>query len=193
MKSLKPALKKSKKKQCIVHYASLGPYSELKDINQEKEARIRAAKAKRRTLKGRNHHEEQCLLVPDNIQDATSAVHMMTPCYKKFTLILTGELSGHQNNLELSKRSSDGNSTWVYPEVCRFCKKGRVSYRGKKVGLAKLEMKEAQLLIKRRAREKDPELFYEIEHLHLIAKKKKIGFISIAEKILQDQRKALIQ
>ena len=67
----------------------------------------------------------------------------MTPCYKKFKLILAGESSGHQNSLRLSKRSLDGNSTWVYAEVCRFCKKGHMSYRGKKVGLAKLEMKEA--------------------------------------------------
>ena len=150
MKSLEPASKKSKKKQRIVHYAGLGPYSELKDVNEEKEARIRAAKAKRQTLKGRNYHEEQCLLVPDNMQDATHAVHM-TPCCKKFTLILAGESSGHLNNQRLSKRSSDGNSTWVYPEVCRFCKKGRVSYRGKKMGLAKLEMKEAELLIIQKA------------------------------------------
>ena len=155
MKSLEPAKRKSKKKHCIVHYAGLGPYSELKDVNEEKEARIRAAKAKRQTLKGRNHHEEQCLLVSDNIQDATHAVHI-TPCCKKFKLILAGESSGHQNNLRLSKRSSDDNSVWVYPEVSRFCKKGPMSYRGTKVGLAKLEMKEAELLIKQRAREKDP-------------------------------------
>ena len=165
MKSLEWASKKSKKKQCIVQYTGLWPYSVLKDVN---------AKAKRQTLKGRNHHEEQCLLVPDNIQDATHAVHM-TPCCKKFTLILAGESSGHLNNQRLSKRSSDGNSTWVYPEVCRFCNKwchieGCVSYRGKKVGLAKMEMKEAKLLIKWRARKKDQELFYEIKCLDLIVK-----------------------
>ena len=34
-----------------------------------------------------------------------------------------------------------------------------VSYRGKKVGLEKLEIKEAKLLINQKAREKDPELF----------------------------------
>ena len=45
-----------------------------------------------------------------------------------------------------------------------------MSYRGKKVGLAELKMKEAELFIKQRAREKDPELFYEIKHLDLIAK-----------------------
>ena len=79
--------------------------------------------------------------VPDNIQDATHRVHMI-PCYKKFIIILAGELSGEQSNLPLSKRSSNGNSTWVYPEVCHFCKKRRVSNRGKKVGFAKLEIKE---------------------------------------------------
>ena len=169
MKSIESASKKSKKKQCIVHYAGFEPYSELKDVNEEKKTRIRTAIAKRQTLKGRNHHKEQCLLVPDNIQDATHGV-LMTPCYKNFTLILAGESSGDQNNLQLSKRSLDGNSTWVYPEVCHFCKKGRMSYRGKKVGLAELEMKEAELFIKQRPREKDPELFYEIKHLDLIAK-----------------------
>ena len=91
-KSLEPTSKKYKKKQCIVHYAGLGQCSELKDVNEEKEARIRAAIAKRQTLKGRNHHEEQCLLVSDNIQDATHGV-LMTPCYKTFTLILAGESS----------------------------------------------------------------------------------------------------
>ena len=58
----------------------------------EKKAKIRAAKANRQTLRGRNHHEEQCLLLPDNIQDGTHAVHM-TPCYKNFTHILACESS----------------------------------------------------------------------------------------------------
>ena len=38
--------KNPKKKQYIVHYAGLGLYSEVKDVNEEKEARIRAAKSK---------------------------------------------------------------------------------------------------------------------------------------------------
>ena len=52
MKSLEPTSKKSKKKKFIVHYAGLGPYYELKDVNEEKEARKRATKAKQQTLKG---------------------------------------------------------------------------------------------------------------------------------------------
>ena len=35
MKSLEPASKKSKKRQCTVHYADLRPFSELKDVNEE--------------------------------------------------------------------------------------------------------------------------------------------------------------
>ena len=46
MKSLEPVSKKFKKKQCNVHYAGLEPYSELKDVNEEREARIRSAKTK---------------------------------------------------------------------------------------------------------------------------------------------------
>ena len=67
MKSLEPASKKSKKRQCIVHYAGLEPYSELKDVNKEKEAKIKDAKAKPQTLKDKTYHEEQCLLVPGDI------------------------------------------------------------------------------------------------------------------------------
>ena len=89
------------------------------------------------------------MLVPDDIQDETHRVHLI-PCYKKFTLILAGE----QSNMWLSKRSWDGNSTWVYPEVCHFVRKD-VSCRGKKVGLEKLDMKEAQWLIKQWPRGKD--------------------------------------
>ena len=104
--------------QCLVDYAGLGPYSELEGENEEKQVIITAAKAKPQTFKGINY-EEQCLLVADDIQVTTHAVHI-TPCYKKLTFIMAGESSGHQNNLQLPKRSSDGNSIWVYQEVCRF-------------------------------------------------------------------------
>ena len=115
----------------------------------------------------------------------------MTPCYKNFTLILAGQSSGEQSNLRLSKKGSDGHSTSVYQEVCRFCKKERISYyqaswsyRGKKVGLAKLGMKEAELLIKQRAREKGPDFFYRNRECRLDCKKLLV---------LQDQRKIVIQ
>ena len=68
----------------------------------------------------------------------------MTQCYKKFTIILTGESSGEQSNLRLAKRSSDDNSTWLYPEVCHFCKKGRIIWMEETGSSKKLDMKEAQ-------------------------------------------------
>ena len=52
MKSLEPTSKKSKKRKFFVHYAGLGPYYGLKDVNEEKEARKGATKAKHQTLKG---------------------------------------------------------------------------------------------------------------------------------------------
>ena len=52
-------------------------------------------------------------------------------------------------------------------------------------------MKEAQWLTKQWACEKDSELFYKLEHWNLITKN--LITINIAEKILQDQRKAVIQ
>ena len=97
MKSLEPASKKSKKMQCVWHYAGLEPNSELKDVNEEREARIKAAKAKRQTLKDRNYHEEQCLLVPGDIQDKTNGVHM-TPSHKNTFIILLFWLVNHQEN-----------------------------------------------------------------------------------------------
>ena len=57
MNGLEPASKKSKIRQCIVHYVCLGSYPELKDVYEKREARIRAEKAKRQTLKGRNYHK----------------------------------------------------------------------------------------------------------------------------------------
>ena len=97
MKNLEPASKKSKKRQCVVHYAGLEPYSELKDVNEAKEARLRAAKAKRQTLKDRNYHEEQCLLVLGDIQDKTNRVHI-TLCYKNTYIILLFWLVNHPEN-----------------------------------------------------------------------------------------------
>ena len=109
------------------------------------------------------------MLVPEDIQDETHWVHV-TQCYKKFTIILEGESSGEQSNLQLSKRSSDGNSTWLYPEVCHFSKRGCIIQREESGSSKKLDMKEAQWLTKQWAREKALELFYKVEHLNLITK-----------------------
>ena len=126
-----------------------------------KERENKSCKSKVANFNCRNNYKEQCLLVPDDTQDATHGVHL-TPCWKTLTFILAGESLGEQSNQQLSKRSSDGNSTWVHLEVCRFLRKD-VSYRGKKVGLEKLDMKEAELLIKQIAWEKDTEHYYEMK------------------------------
>ena len=94
----------------------------------------------------------------------------MTQCYKKFTIILTGESLGKQSNLQLSDRGSDGNSTGIYPEVCRFCKKGRIIQREENGSSKKVDLKEAQWLTKPSTREIDSKRFYKTEHLNLTTK-----------------------
>ena len=160
MKSLESASKKSKERRCIVHYAGLRPYSELKEINKETEGKIRAAGAKRQTLKGRNHDEEQCLLVPDDIQDGVHITHgvHMAPCYWKFTLILAGNHQGNKATSGYQKEVQMVVQLGFIQKYWRFFKKGCLSYRGKRVGIARLGIKEAELLIKQIARGKDPEL-----------------------------------
>ena len=98
------------------------------------------------------------------------------------------------------------------PELCRFCEKRRVSYRWK-VDLAKMEMEEAELLIKQGGRGKDQDRFYEIDHLDLIRKnnwfherenarvtehlhliwKKVFVSLTLQQNFLQKQRKVVIQ
>ena len=75
-------------RRCIVHYPDLDNYSALKDVSTVNERRIKEAKALRETLKGRNHHEEQCNLIPATIDPSKHAVHL-DPCYKRFTLIIS--------------------------------------------------------------------------------------------------------
>ena len=59
------------------------------------------------------------------------------------------------------------------------------------MGLAELEMKKAELFIKQRPQEEDPELFHEKKHLDLIAKN--FWFHEDCRKDFTRQRKAVIQ
>ena len=60
----------------------------VKEISKLNKHKIRQAKITRERKGGPNHHEEQCLSVPGIIDPNMHGVHI-TPCYKKFTLILS--------------------------------------------------------------------------------------------------------
>ena len=70
---------------CIIHYKSLGYYSELKHVTTNTEIGLRKAKAIRERIKGENYHEEQCNRIPLTIDNSKHKLHM--ECYKRFTLI----------------------------------------------------------------------------------------------------------
>ena len=58
-----------------------------------------------------------------------------TPCYKKFTLILAGDDNESQGNPSRGSQRQPGTSkaAWVYPNVCKICNKGRITYQRIKV------------------------------------------------------------
>ena len=70
---------------CIIHYKSLGNYSELKNVTTNTEIGLRKAKAIREHIKGENYHKEQCNKIPSTIDKSKHKLQM--ECYKKFTLI----------------------------------------------------------------------------------------------------------
>ena len=165
---MEPISKKKRNRLCVVHYTGFSSYSNIKDISQDNAVRLRNAKVKRETLKGENHHQEQCSLIPDIINNDVHGIHMI-PCYKKFTLILAGQ-SSVENETRKTKRASIGDSSWVYPNVCNLCKKHRVQFQGKKVTPSTISTYDAEKSFKEDAEEKDKVLFIEIKDLDLIAK-----------------------
>ena len=146
-------------------------YSEIKALSSTNEERIRAAKTKIEILKGDNHHQTQCKNIPEIITEY-HGIHM-SPCYKKFTQILSKshddeDFSGVARSSR--RNSNDSSSTMVYPDVCGICKKGPTKNKGKKVFLTTIVTKKASDTIKEAAKSKDRELYAEIKELDLIAK-----------------------
>ena len=152
-------MNKIKKKTCIIHYHAFDSYYEIKSVSSANEDRIRAAKLKREGLQGENYHQVQCESMPETISD-DHGIHM-TPCYKKFTLILARCDNKESGETRSSKRNSSGNNTtvWIYPNICTICKKGSVKFQGKKAFPITITTIEATESIKEAAKTKDPELY----------------------------------
>jgi hypothetical protein len=78
-------------RKCIVHYDIKDTkYSDIKEISTVNKEKIYSAKCIRESLGGKNHHADQCQLIPEEIDPVQHGIHLV-PCYKKFTLILSKE------------------------------------------------------------------------------------------------------
>ena len=77
--------------------------------------------------KGENHHEEQCVKIPDVIDECIHGIHII-PCYNKFTLILSREDEEKKKKRRTSDRhwTNPTSSSWVYPKECNICKKYKI-------------------------------------------------------------------
>jgi hypothetical protein len=120
---------------CIVHYSDKNNYSEVIEVGEVNEQKIRLAKEKREELGGENYHQEQCDSVPVCIDNNIHGIHL-DPCYKKFTRLLSTYTSLDNLPQKKSTRQTLGTdainllSAWVFPSECYFCKKVRVQYKG---------------------------------------------------------------
>ena len=76
----------------------------------------------------------------------------------------------HQSNRLQSPLSSPSSAAWVYPKECNICSGFRVQHKRRKYEPYKISTHNAEQTTKAAAKDKDPELFNEIQHLDLIAK-----------------------
>ena len=77
--------------QCIIHYnIKNANYSKIKPISEINQEKIYAAKSIRKSKGDNHHHKEQCDTIPSEIDPTKHGIHV-TPCYKKFVLIISQE------------------------------------------------------------------------------------------------------
>ena len=145
--------------ECVIHYEGFDFYSKVKEVNENNDQRTRAVKQIREQLGGANFHQKHCKGAPDTI-DRNHGIHM-TPCYKKFTFILSSQsketftpkkLSGRQRN------SLESTCALVYPDDCNFCHKIRIKHKGQFVLPIKITTFNATKTVKESAKIKDSSL-----------------------------------
>ena len=128
---------------------------------------------------GDNHHPDQCNCIPEEFGQE-DRIHLV-PCYKKFTLILSGQ-SSRQEDVPQERRKSnrtpqaenERTGAWVYPPECNICKKLRVQHNNKRVLPVKIATFQCAETIKAAAKEKNPDMYYEILDLDIVAKEFKM-------------------
>jgi hypothetical protein len=93
-------------RKCIIHYDIKDTkYSNIKEISSVNKEKIYSAKCIRESLGGKNHHADQCQIIPEEIDPVQHGIHLV-PCYKKFTLILSkgkGRSSENSNKRSLAQ------------------------------------------------------------------------------------------
>ena len=166
-------------RKCIVHYDIKDTkYSNIKEISSVNKEKIYSAKSIRESLGGKNHHADQCQLIPEEIDPVQHGIHLV-PCYKKFTLILSKEKdrsSENSNNESLlteprPKRAKTSHVSNVYPKECNFCKKYRIMKKNKIHFPKTVCTDKAVQTIKDAAESKeDQSLYFEIKDADLIAR-----------------------
>ena len=172
------------KNKCIIHYKGLSKYSVPKTLSEVNKKRILEAKAERERLGGDhyNNHVEQCNGIPEEFNE-NHLIHS-EPCYKKFTLILSGQSSRQKDTPEEPLRKSKRKSSidveepppvaWKYGPECQLCHSERAQYQNEDVYPYKITTFQCNDTVKAAAKAQNEVLFDEIRCLDLVAKEFKM-------------------
>ena len=164
-------------KFCIIHIEGRSKYSNLKDVNEQNEIRIRQAIEEHVKQGGDvSRFYERCTSVPEIIDKNIHGIHI-DPCYKDFTRILADINRPTSLARRSSKRSSVGSSSstdtvLLFPDICYVCKKGRAQFKGKKVTPTLIVTDDAVESIKAASLGKN--IYEEFRDVDLIAKELKM-------------------
>ncbi len=125
--------------ECVVHYVMKDvTYSELKALSQNQYQRLNEAKQIRKQSTERNQHLEQCSLIPEGEFNVDLHGVHLEPCYKKFTGLIAKSKKRKAvesivpvNRLKRSKNDMGCSTSGIFPKMCIFCKKWRITIKRK--------------------------------------------------------------
>lgn len=130
--------------KCIVHYEQFDKETKLLVANERSFANLAEAKHVREGVKGENHHEDQCNLLPDIFCEDLQ-YHMC--CYKKFTNIYhlerkfnkvnspprkSARLASNTNETQRMEEKTETERRGMFPDYCMICRKKVIKVNGKK-------------------------------------------------------------
>ena len=177
-------------------------HSKIKPISEINQEKIYGAKYVRKSKGGNHHHKEQCDAIPSEIDPTKHGIHL-TPCFKKFVVIISQEKRKSLDDLGTSVRpkrlkvSEEHSTRNIYPKECNLCKRYRIKWSGRYLLPATISTQQAVNTIKEAAEAKeDQSLYYEIKDLGLIAKEFKYHDVCYREftrkeDIIHKKRKSL--
>eukprot|EP00112_Aurelia_sp_Birch-Aquarium-sp1_P017646 Seg411.7 transcript_id=Seg411.7/GoldUCD/mRNA.D3Y31 product="hypothetical protein" protein_id=Seg411.7/GoldUCD/D3Y31 len=168
---------------CSIHYESTKTSDNLITASQNTLQTLIECKSIRASLRGENHHVEQCNKIPDTIEES-SDFYYHRECYQKFTYAkaLMKRKKGKDEEQEAStkvQRTARGTSLnadearprGLFPDLCMICQKKTLKVNNKRQPITKIVTKTAERTLKASAHVRDDkDMVVAVAETDLIAK-----------------------